>query len=34
MKKAENMLILTMTALSMPLTIGMEMRTQRIHLSK
>lgn len=34
MKKEENMLILTATALSMPLTMGMEVRTQRIHLSK
>lgn len=33
-EKAENMLILTVTALSMPLAIGKEMKTQRIHLSK
>lgn len=34
MKNAENMQILTITALSMPLPVGTEMKTQRIHLSK
>lgn len=34
MTNAENMQILTITALSMPLPLGMEMKTQRIDLSK